>query len=85
MSSKEDEKVTTPSELSHADGADVETSTVNEKALLRKLDLTLLPAVTLLYLLSFLDRANVGNAKVAGLTEAINMCEYRAGSNLTFT
>ena len=31
---------------------------VNEKALLRKLDLKLLPALTLLYLLSFLDRSN---------------------------
>lgn len=31
---------------------------INEKALLRKLDLRLLPAVTLLYLLSFLDRSN---------------------------
>ena len=29
-----------------------------EKALLRKLDLRLLPALTLLYLLSFLDRSN---------------------------
>lgn len=31
---------------------------INEKSLLRKLDLKLLPAVTLLYLLSFLDRSN---------------------------
>ena len=33
-------------------------SGINEKALLRKLDRKLLPAVTLLYLLSFLDRSN---------------------------
>ena len=33
-------------------------SGINERALLRKLDRTLLPAVTLLYLLSFLDRSN---------------------------
>lgn len=31
---------------------------INEKALLRKLDLKLLPPLTLLYLLSFLDRSN---------------------------
>jgi hypothetical protein len=31
---------------------------INEKALIRKLDLTLLPPLTLLYLLSFLDRSN---------------------------
>jgi hypothetical protein len=34
------------------------TYAVNEKALLRKLDRKLLPALTLLYLLSFLDRSN---------------------------
>ena len=38
---------------------------VNEKALLRKLDLNLLPALTLLYLLSFLDRSNGGHNTTA--------------------
>lgn len=33
-------------------------STIREKQLLRKLDRTLLPALTLIYLLSFLDRSN---------------------------
>lgn len=33
-------------------------SGIKEKSLLRKLDRTLLPALTLLYLLSFLDRSN---------------------------
>jgi hypothetical protein len=31
---------------------------INEKALVRRLDLKLLPPLTLLYLLSFLDRSN---------------------------
>lgn len=31
---------------------------INERVLLRKLDLKLLPPVTILYLLSFLDRSN---------------------------
>jgi hypothetical protein len=35
-----------------------------EKKLLRKLDSRLLPWPTLLYLLSFLDRTNIGNAKI---------------------
>ncbi|KAH8832715.1 major facilitator superfamily domain-containing protein [Flagelloscypha sp. PMI_526] len=35
--------------------------------ILRKLDWHLLPFVSLLYLLSFLDRANIGNAKIAGM------------------
>jgi hypothetical protein len=38
--------------------SDVELTSVNEKSLLRKLDARLLPAVSILYLLSFLDRSN---------------------------
>ncbi|KAF8070071.1 major facilitator superfamily domain-containing protein [Lyophyllum atratum] len=37
------------------------------KKILRKLDIHLLPFVSLLYLLSFLDRANIGNARIAGM------------------
>ena len=57
-----DEKTATAPPFADS-GEDFEASYgVNEKALLRKLDLKLLPAVTLLYLLSFLDRSN-GNAR----------------------
>lgn len=35
-----------------------ETVGINEKSLLRKLDYKLLPPLTILYLLSFLDRSN---------------------------
>lgn len=38
-------------------------SGIDEKALVRKLDWKLLPALTLLYLLSFLDRSNGGLPK----------------------
>ena len=47
---------------------------INEKALLRKLDYRLLPPLTILYLLSFLDRSNVGNARLEGMADDINMC-----------
>lgn len=62
---------------------------INEKALLRRLDLKLLPPLSLLYLLSFLDRSNskshlrfwsseltyfiVGNAKLEGLTADLHI------------
>jgi hypothetical protein len=45
----------------------IASSTINEKSLVSKLDRHLLPAVTILYLLSFLDQANVANAPVEGL------------------
>ncbi|KAL2107986.1 hypothetical protein VUR80DRAFT_4427 [Thermomyces stellatus] len=59
---------------------------VNERALMRKLDAHLLPAVGLLYLLSFLDRSNVGNAKIEGLTEDIHITgnEYLTGLTVYF-
>ena len=51
------EKSAGPSSLSSGD--DIENPTgIKEKAFLRKLDRKLLPALTLLYLLSFLDRSN---------------------------
>ncbi|RYC58785.1 hypothetical protein CHU98_g7413 [Xylaria longipes] len=46
---------------------------INEKSLLRKIDAHLLPAVSILYLLSFLDRSNVGNARIEGLLGDLNM------------
>lgn len=52
-------------------------SDAEDRKLLRKVDLHLLPILTLLYLLSFLDRANIGNAKLDGLTTDIGV----AGAN----
>ena len=41
-----------------------------EEARLRlKIDLYIVPTVALLYLFCFIDRANIGNARLAGLEE----------------
>ncbi|KAH8878964.1 MFS general substrate transporter [Thozetella sp. PMI_491] len=37
------------------------------KRVIRKIDLRLIPLLTLLYLVSFIDRSNIGNAKIEGL------------------
>jgi hypothetical protein len=59
---------------------------VNERALLRKMDARLLPAVGVLYLLSFLDRSNVGNARIEGLADDVHMTgnQYLTGLTLYF-
>ena len=44
--------------------AHIDVSGVDEKKLLRKLDWWLVPWLSFLYLLSFLDRTSIGNAKV---------------------
>ena len=43
------------------------------KNLVRKIDWALLPFLALLYLLSFLDRTNIGNARLANLEEDLGM------------
>ena len=45
----------------------------SSRALVWKLDTHVLPMVTLLYLLSFLDRSNVANARIEGLTQDLHM------------
>lgn len=37
---------------------------IDEKKLLRKMDLRLIPMLTLLYLLSFIDRGNIGRCEL---------------------
>jgi MFS family permease len=65
---------------------DSEAGGVDEKALLRKIDWRLLPAVGILYLLSFLDRSNVGNARIEGLADDLHMTgnQYLTGLTLYF-
>ncbi|KAL1967856.1 hypothetical protein VTN77DRAFT_2545 [Rasamsonia byssochlamydoides] len=52
---------------------EVDFSNVDAKKVLRKMDLRLLPMLALLYLLAFLDRGNIGNAKIEGLTEDLDL------------
>ncbi|KDR77102.1 hypothetical protein GALMADRAFT_428725 [Galerina marginata CBS 339.88] len=51
----------------------------------RKLDLTILPIMTMFYLLSFLDRANIGNARVAGLQKGLHMTDRQYQIAVTTT
>ena len=37
------------------------------------MDLRLIPMLALLYLLSFLDRGNIGNAKIAGMQDDLSL------------
>lgn len=44
-----------------------------EKRLWRKIDVRLMPILALLYLFSFLDRGNIGNAKLQGLVTELHL------------
>jgi hypothetical protein len=47
--------------------ANAEQFALEEKKLVRKIDMYLLPTIWIMYLLSYMDRTNIGNAKVAGM------------------
>ncbi|KAF7308925.1 High-affinity nicotinic acid transporter [Mycena kentingensis (nom. inval.)] len=55
--------------------AEVDTEGVDERKLMRKIDLALIPWLSFLYLLSFLDRTSIGNAKLYDLTTDLNMTD----------
>ena len=66
--SAEKDVVVTAGPLNEKDAYRVDTSLeasgIDEKKLVRKVDWHVIPWLALLYLLNFLDRGNVGNAKV---------------------
>jgi hypothetical protein len=70
----------------------VDFSHLDEKKVLRKMDVRLIPMLAILYLLSFLDRGNIGNAKIEGLQQELQMtgsqynwcCKYTFDSRRSF-
>ncbi|KAF2016794.1 MFS general substrate transporter [Aaosphaeria arxii CBS 175.79] len=44
-----------------------------KKKIIHKVDIRLIPVLTILYLVSHIDRANIGNAKIEGLVEDLNL------------
>ncbi|KAK3640317.1 hypothetical protein LTR56_011913 [Elasticomyces elasticus] len=53
------------------------------KRILRKVDLRLLPVLALLYVLAFLDRSNIGNARVAGMNTELGLTSTQYNIALT--
>ncbi|EED14637.1 MFS transporter, putative [Talaromyces stipitatus ATCC 10500] len=57
-----------------------------KKSAVRKLDLRIMPAVVLMYILNYLDRQNIASAKLAHLVEDLNMTsvQYQTAVSLLF-
>lgn len=68
------------------DSEPIEIDHVAEKKLVKKLDLYIVPIVMLLYLFSFLDRVNIGNARLYGLEDDLGMRgnQYQTAVSLLF-
>ncbi|KAH7922094.1 MFS general substrate transporter [Leucogyrophana mollusca] len=80
----------TPDHMKDVDELNDDEFSDAEQALLegtvwRKLDRWVLPVCTMFYLLSFLDRSNVANARVAGMQTDLKMSNYEYSVALTVT
>lgn len=73
-------------ETNREDGFQRYLDPILDKQTLRRLDLLLVPLVCSMYLLAFLDRANIGNARVAGLQTNLGMTDiqYQTGELVPF-
>ncbi|KAK3674356.1 hypothetical protein LTR78_005825 [Recurvomyces mirabilis] len=60
--------------------------TEEEQRILRKIDYRLVPVLSILYLVAFVDRSNIGNAKIAGLAADLKLTglQYNTAVTLFF-
>ncbi|KAA1082346.1 hypothetical protein PGTUg99_034019 [Puccinia graminis f. sp. tritici] len=85
---KEEEQAATPGQTMNQKEkpglADASTSPLERRALL-KLDLFIIPMVTLCFFFSYLDRSNLGNVRIVGLQKDLQMSDYDFSMALTVT
>lgn len=79
---------TTSFEMEEAarDLSEVQVDTIAERQLLRNLDIWIIPPVMLLYLFSFIDRVNIGNARLYGMEEDLGLTgdQYQIAVSILF-
>ncbi|KAL0564593.1 hypothetical protein V5O48_017451, partial [Marasmius crinis-equi] len=68
----------------NASYAEIEIDTEAEKRLVRRLDLRIVPASMTIYLLCFLDRSNIGNAKLLNADVGDSLQQTAHTSNSQF-
>ncbi|QDS74440.1 hypothetical protein FKW77_006287 [Venturia effusa] len=71
------------SHYSSEQGEEITWTDEEERALRRKLDWHIVPLVTVLYLLCFVDRANIGNARIQGLSKDLKLTGFKFNWALT--
>lgn len=74
-----DEKMvpSTPKSGTSDVGSDTYIDPVAEKKLIRKLDLVIYPTFFVIYMMSFLDRINISNARIQGMVEDLELTGNR--------
>ncbi|KAG7151293.1 putative transporter like protein [Verticillium longisporum] len=56
---------------------------IETKRLLRKIDWRVLPPLTVLHILAFVDRSNIGNARIAGMNDDLSLTRPQYNMALT--
>ncbi|KAL5520836.1 hypothetical protein ACEPAF_2839 [Sanghuangporus sanghuang] len=59
------------------DASSTQLNEVDKKKLMRRIDFAIVPWLSFLYLLSFLDRAGIANARLYGMEEDLNISDTR--------
>ena len=67
----------------YLEGQEAVPSKVNERKLLTKIDFRVVPILSVLYLLAFLDRTNIGNAAVFGMLKDLDLVANQYNTALT--
>ena len=68
--------------LASVSDSDVVCDRALEKRLILKIDLAVLPILFLLFLVSFVDRSNLANARIEGLEKSLNIPPKSNGYNV---
>lgn len=58
---------------SDTDSSRHDTGGLSDRALMWKVDIRILPIMFLFYMLSYLDRINIGNARIQGMQEELKL------------
>lgn len=66
-----------PNKESEGSGDEIDWTEEEETSIRRKIDRRIVPLVTVLYLFCFLDRANIGNARIQGMAKDLNLVGYK--------
>ncbi|TFY71443.1 hypothetical protein EVG20_g1557 [Dentipellis fragilis] len=75
LKSKVDVTIRSTSHPSNVYRPEVDTSGVDERKLMWKIDIRLIPWLALLYLLNFLDRGSIGNARLYGMEKSLHITD----------
>lgn len=73
-------------EIENVGGTSEAVDNMTERKLMRKLDYRIIPMIMWMYLMNFMDRVNIGNARLYGMEEDLNLTgsQYQLAVSILF-